>query len=281
MSARVLPRGRRVPETGAQSRPTPHRRRAARVPVVVALAPLAVALAIAGGCERTPGAGPEPYRTPTPLDAATTGSIAGYLHVRGTKPPRRHVQVTSDATCAAAHPDGLDVEDVRGDGDMLAEAFVWIARGLEDRVFAVPETPVVVDQRGCVFEPRVVGARAGQRIEFVNSDDTLHNVHGTPARSSPWNFGLAVRGARRTITVPTAEVPVGVQCDVHPWMRAALGVVDHPYFAVTGLDGAFTLGRVPAGQYTLAAWHPRLGKRQQEIEVAAGATTRVEITFAP
>ena len=72
-----------------------------------------------------------------------------------------------------------------------------------------------------------------------------------------------------------------MQCDVHPWMRAALGVVDHPYFAVTGLDGAFTLGRVPAGQYTLAAWHPRLGKRQQEIEVAAGATTRVEITFAP
>ncbi len=266
MSLHALRRARRVPDTAAQSR---------------ALASLLVAVVIAGACERTFGTAPGANRTPTPLDAATTGAITGHLRFRGTKPPPRHVQVTSDATCVAAHPDGLDVEDVRGDDGMLADAFVWITRGLGDRVFAVPETPVVVDQRGCVFEPRVVGAQAGQRIEFVNSDDTLHNVHGTPATSAAWNFGLGVRGARRAITIPHPEVPVGVQCDVHPWMRAALGIVEHPYFAVTGLDGAFTLARVPAGQYTLAAWHPRLGKRQQEIEVVTSTTTKIELTFAP
>ncbi len=276
------PRRGRVPDTAAQSRAT--LRIAARrltAQRIAALASLLVAVAIGAACERTIDA-PDANRTPTPLDASMTGAITGHVRFHGTKPPPRHVQVTSDATCVAAHPDGLDVEDVRGDDhDVLADAFVWIARGLEARVFAVPETHVVVDQRDCVFAPRVVGARARQQIDFVNSDDTLHNVHGTPAHSPAWNFGLGIRGARRTITIAHPEVPVGVQCDVHPWMHAALGVVDHPYFAVTALDGVFTLAGVPAGQYTLAAWHPRLGKRQQEIEVAAGATTELDLTFAP
>ena len=240
---------------------------------------LAAALAV-GACQREP-ATPRIARTPTPLDPTTTGTIAGHIRFSGTPPPARRVAVTTDPTCVAAHPDGLVLTDVRGDDGMLADAFVYVARGLEDRVFAVPETPVVVDQRGCLFEPRVVGAQVGQRIEFVNSDDTLHNVHGAPTASPRWNFGLGATGASRAVVIQHAEVPVDVRCEVHPWMRAALGVVDHPYFAVTGRGGAYTLAAVPAGRYVVAAWHPFLGRREQTVEVAAGAVSTLDLTLAP
>ena len=266
---------RRVPEPDAHASAAPAaRRRPSRALLV------ATALAVIAACQRSSGP-TTAHRSPTPLDASTTGTITGHVRFSGAKPAPRRVQVTSDPTCVAAHRDGLDVDDVRGDDGVLADAFVYVARGLGDRVFAVPETPVVVDQRGCVFDPPVAGAQVGQPIAFVNGDDTLHNVHGTPTKSSAWNFGLAVRGARRTITVDHPEVPVGVQCDVHPWMHAAVAVVDHPYFTVTAEDGAFTLARVPHGHYTLAAWHPQLGTRERDIEVTAGVTTNVDLTFAP
>jgi plastocyanin len=193
--------------------------------------------------------------------------------------PRPITQIASDPTCVAAHPTGLIITDVREQDGQLADVFVYIAHGLEDRVFAVPEMPVVVDQRDCLYTPRVIGAQVGQPIEFRNSDDTLHNVHGEPTASAPWNFGLGVKGARRTITIDHAEVPVPVRCDVHPWMHAALGVVAHPYYAVTSATGTFSLSDVPAGHYVVAAWHPTLGTRQAEVDVVTGDTTELDLVF--
>lgn len=193
--------------------------------------------------------------------------------------PRPVEQLASDPTCAAAHPDGLAVGSVRGEAGMLADALVYVARGLEDRVFAVPQAAVVVDQRGCLFTPPVVGVRAGQPLEFVNSDDTLHNVHGAPTASAAWNFGLGVQGARRSIVIDRAEVPVPVRCDVHPWMRADVGVFAHPYFAVTGADGAFVFPQVPAGHYVVGTWHPLLGRREQPVDLAPGGTAVADVRF--
>jgi plastocyanin len=287
MSCRSLRPRRTVPETVHQSRARLARARLALVAgarrlwprrlvalVIVAAATLAVA-----GCARERAEPPRSARTPTPLDPGASGTITGHVRFTGEPPPPRRVPVVSDPTCAAAHPDGLDVTDVRTLDGMLADAFVYVAHGLEDRVFAVPETAVVVDQRGCLYVPRVAGAQVGQRIEFVNSDDTLHNVHGAPTLSKPWNFGLAFPGARRAVVIEHAEVPVAVECDVHPWMRAALGVVDHPYFAVTDLDGAFTLAHVPAGRYVVAAWHPRLAPAEHTIDVAPGGTVTIDLVL--
>jgi len=238
-----------------------------------------VALLTSGACERstTP---PAPTRTPTPLDHATTGVINGYVHFIGSAPaPRPVTQIASDPACVAAHPNGLEIRDVREQDGQLADAFVYIARGLEDRVFAVPTSPAIVDQAECMYRPAVVGAQVGQEILFENSDDTLHNVHGEPTKSPAWNFGLGVKGAHRSITIDHAEVPVAVRCDVHPWMRGSLGVVPHPYYVVTSTTGLFFLGEVPAGHYTLAAWHQTLGTRELEIDVAPGRVTDVELTF--
>ncbi len=185
----------------------------------------------------------------------------------------------SDPTCTAAHPEGIVVRDVHGSDGGLADAFVYLASGLEDRVFPVPSTPVVIDQRGCWFSPRVAAAQVGQPIVFHSSDDTLHNVHGEPHANPRWNFGLPRQDAERTITLERPEVMVQVRCDVHPWMRLDLSVVPHPYFAVTSDDGHFRFANVPAGTYTVAAVHPTLARREVAVTVQPGQTTTATLRF--
>jgi plastocyanin len=101
----------------------------------------------------------------------------------------------------------------------------------------LPAEPVVIDQRGCEYLPRVAGLRAGQRVAFRNDDQALHNVHALGTGSNAFNFGMPVTGMRTERLLTEPQVMVTVACDVHPWMRAYLGVVQHPFFAVTSADG--------------------------------------------
>jgi hypothetical protein len=239
---------------------------------VIAIAFVAAACGGEDRCAKRP--------PPTPLDRATTGTITGTVKLDGTPPPMRTLSLQADPQCAAQHSGPVPAGDVLVKDGRVANAFVWIADGLGDRTFAVPETPVEIDQTGCLYRPRVAGVQVCQPIRFVNSDPTLHNVHGTPAHSAPWNFGMPVKGARRDVRVEASEMPVEVRCDVHPWMRAFLGVVDHPYFAVTGADGAFTLREVPPGDYVVASWHERFGKREAKLTVGAKEAKDVTFTYA-
>lgn len=224
-------------------------------------------------------AGPPPTRTPTPLDHATTGTISGVADFQGTPPPMQNVNFGSFGECSSQHSGPVPVGDARVQDGKVAGVFVWVKAGLGDRVFAIPTEPVEIDQSGCLYEPRVVGAQVGQLVRFLNDDPLLHNVHGTPTASSAWNVSLARKGAARELRIPKAEVPVSVRCDLHPWMQAWIGVVDHPYFAVTGDDGAFTLKDVPPGDYTVAAWHEKLGTREAKVTLAPSGTATTTFTF--
>ena len=179
----------------------------------------------------------------------------------------------------AARGETVDVGDVVVGGGRVANAFVYLAKGVEGRVFERPTAAVTIDQRGCLYGPRVAGAQTGQTIEFINSDPTLHNVHLQAERSPGMNFGMAMRGARRAIHVDAPEVMIVVRCEVHPWMRAYLGVLDHPYFTVTPPDGRFRFADVPEGDYTLAAWHERLGVVQQSVHVARREVARADVRY--
>ena len=158
--------------------------------------------------------------------------------------------------------------------------FVYLKNGLGDRVFAVPETPVEVDQLGCIYLPRVVGAQVGQPILYKNSDGIMHNVRGAPAQNSTWNVSLAGKGMKRSIQLDKAEVMVPVRCDVHPWMQSYVGVVDHPYFAVTGPDGHFELKQVPPGDYTVAIWHEKFGTKESTVTLPAQGNQSVTFTYS-
>jgi hypothetical protein len=112
------------------------------------------------------------------------------------------------------------------------------------------------------------GARAGQPIEFLNSDQTLHNISSKPVSQPGWNF-VTLQGSSGKRDFKKPEAPIKIGCDVHPWMKAWIGVVNHPFFAVTGADGKFSMAGLPAGSYTITAWHERLGTVDQQITVAA------------
>jgi plastocyanin len=219
-------------------------------------------------------------RQPTPLDLSTTGTISGQVHFDGPVPERTVLQLSGWSECATQHPEGNPrAGDVLVNNGKLQNAVVYVKEGLGDRVFAVPTEPITIDQKGCVFSPRIATVRVGQPLHFVNSDPMAHNVRGLTKVARAWNFSLGVKGATRTITVDKPEVMIGLKCDIHPWMRAYIGAFDHPYFAVTGADGQFMLKDLPPGEYTIEAWHERFGTRSQKVVLGAKETKNIGFTF--
>ncbi|NOT00004.1 MAG: hypothetical protein HOP29_05200 [Phycisphaerales bacterium] len=145
---------------------------------------------------------------------------------------------------------------------------------------AAPTTPIVMDQKGCVYTPHVLGVRVGQTIEIRNSDPTAHNIHFLPKKNPEFNQSQPKQGLVNTLVFKRAEVMVPVKCDVHPWMNAFVGVSDHPFFAVTGEDGMFTITGLPPGKYTVEAWHEKYGTKEMVVEVSTDDTKEIEFTYS-
>jgi len=216
---------------------------------------------------------------PTPVDPATAGTILVDVKYARTPPAPQVVNMQSAPQCAAAHAEPVYDPSLLAQNGQLANAVVWIKRGLTHWVFAPPSQPVVIDQKGCVYQPHVSVAMVGQAVEFVNSDTEPHNVHGRPQQVASWNFLMSRQGASRTLYFDKPEVGIPVGCDIHPWMRAYLTVVDNPYFAVTPANGDVTLAQVPPGDYVIAAWHEKLGTKEQRVTLPPSGSVRVQLSF--
>jgi len=215
------------------------------------------------------------------VDAATAGSIAGQVKFEGTVPAADVTRMGGDRKCvpdAGPNPpsDALIVSADKG----VKTAFVWVKDGLDPAyTFDAPTAPAELDQKGCLYTPRVLGVRVGQAIEIVNSDPTMHNVHALPMANREFNHGQPKQNTRLSEVFTTPEVMVRFKCDVHSWMAAWVGVVPHPYFAVTDEKGEFKLPGLPPGSYTLEAWHEKLGKQTAQVSIAPNQTQAVSITF--
>jgi plastocyanin len=186
--------------------------------------------------------------------------------------------MASDPNCKPA-PGADTTEAVVVKDGALQNVFVYVKDGLGDLRFAVPATPVVLDQQGCRYTPHVFGIQVGQPLEIVNSDPTLHNVHAMAERNREFNMGQPQQGVKHTHTFSTQEVLLPFKCDVHGWMRAYAGVVDHPFYAVSGADGSFELKGLPPGTYTVEAIHETLGARTQTVTIGARETKDAPFTF--
>ena len=207
-----------------------------------------------------------------------TGSIAGKISFTGTVPPAEKVKTAADPKCAAMHKDGLEKQPVQVKDGGLAHAFVYLKTGVTGS-YPAPTTPAVLDQQGCTYHPHIVGVQVGQPITIRNSDDTLHNIHPRPTVNSEFNVGQARKGMEATKSFDKEEVMIPVGCDVHPWMRSYISVLNHPFFAVSGDDGTYEIKNVPAGEYEVEVFHEKLKTQTQKVTVKAGEAAKVDLSY--
>ena len=240
---------------------------------------LALALVLSACNTSTPP--PAATAIPPAADPATAGSLTGVVTLEGTPPPAELIRMDGDPKCVtAAQGEERRTEFfVVNDGKTLANVFVYIKDGLPQRLYPVPETPVVLDQQKCRYLPRVLGVQVGQTLQIKNSDPLLHNVSAEGAVNRPMNVGLPLQGVSANHVFTTREVMIPLKCQVHSWMSGYIGVLEHPFFAVTDQNGRFTMPALPPGTYTIEAWHERLGTQTQQVTVAAKQAQTADFTF--
>lgn len=224
-------------------------------------------------------------QTSTPPPAAQQGAskgsstVTGSVKFAGTAPAPEKVKMDADPQCALQHKEPVTKQDVVVNSNgTLQHVFVYVKEGVQGS-FAPPTTPAKLDQHGCMYTPHVFGVQVNQPLEIVNSDATLHNVNCKPAKSKPFNMAQPIKGMKSTKNFTAQEVMVKCACNVHPWMAAYIGVLPHPYYSVTGEDGAFNLAGLPAGNYTVEAWHEKFGTQTQQVSVADGESKSIDFEF--
>jgi len=208
---------------------------------------------------------------------SVVGTVKGTIVLEGTPPPNKVLNV---GTCTSDVKGPVTADAVLAKEGKLQNAFVWIKSGLDvSKAPAAPSEPVVVDQKGCMYKPHVIGARVGQKVIFLNSDTVLHNVRSVAETNGTFNEMMPTKDMRLEKVFEKTEVPVRAKCDVHPWMSAFIGVVPHPFFAVSGTAGEFSLVNVPEGDYEIEAWHEVFGRQTAKAKVKARETAQVTLTF--
>ncbi len=218
-----------------------------------------------------------PSYTPNGYDRASLGTLKAIVHFKGAVPPPIEVAIPSTCAPDIKRPVYANTALVK-DGN-VQNAFVWIDKGISGWKEPPPKEEVVVDQRSCMYGPHVVGAEVGQRVTFVNDDPVFHNVRTLAKDNPPFNEAMANKDMRLTKTFGRAEIMVNAKCDVHPWMSAFLGIVSHPYFAVSNEKGEIVLENVPAGEVEISAWHEVFGRASSKLKVLPKETATVELSF--
>lgn len=253
----------------------------------IALSLLALGSACGGSGtnkEPTPPAGTAADATPY---SGPTGTISGVISYNGTPPAPKKIDTTADPVCGQKNPNLTTDDTIVKDGK-LANTFIYIKEGtveggkkIGDYKWAAPTTAAKLDQNGCHYAPHVMGVMVDQTISITNSDATQHNIHPTPKLNAEWNQTQANGAPPLEKKFGRAEVLIPVKCNQHPWMKAYIGVMKHPLYAVSGPDGTFSITGVPPGKYTVVAWREGAAPEEQtmEVTVTAGAPGKADFAF--
>ena len=217
-----------------------------------------------------------PAAAPVSADAAT---LTGVVKVQAAAPKMQAIQMSADPYCQSQHTTPATDEEVVVDpqGD-LANVFIYV-KNISGN-FAPPSTHVMMDQKGCQYHPHVNAVMVGQSLDIRNDDATLHNVHAMPVVNSQFNEGQPVQGMVSTKKFDKPEMtPFKVKCDVHGWMKSYMAVMPHPFYAVSAMNGAYTIPNLPPGTYTIVAWHERYPQQEQQVTVGPKESKTLNFTF--
>jgi hypothetical protein len=217
------------------------------------------------------------------------GTITGTIAYNGTPPAPKKIDTSADAVCGQKNPN-LETDDNKVANGKLANVFVYIKDGkladgtkITDYSFATPSEPVVLDQNGCHYVPHVIGIQTNQTLKVTNSDPTQHNIHPSPKVNEEWNQSQSNGAPPIEKKFARAEVLIPVKCNQHPWMKSYIGVLKHPFFAVSAADGTFTIKGVPPGTYTVVAWHEGgaegMSLPPKQVTVSAKGSASADFAF--
>lgn len=208
-------------------------------------------------------------------------SISGVVKYEGAAPKFKEIKMDADPLCMEKHTSAVYPQTlVLGEGNTMANVFVHVKSGLPNHSYPAPTEPVVVDQKGCFYEPHVFGVMVGQPVKILNPDGTLHNVHAMSKINQEFNLAMPKFRTETTKVFDKAEFMFAFKCDVHPWMLAWGSVMPHPFFSVTKQDGKFIIGNLQAGTYELEAWHEKLGTQKASVTLADGEAKEISFTFS-
>lgn len=213
---------------------------------------------------------------------AVAGSVGGKINFTGAKPAAAKVKMNADPKCVKMHTGKDVVSDaivVNGNGT-LKNVFVYVKSGLASKNYPPPANTVTFDQKGCVYYPHVLGMMVNQKLEIKNSDATLHNVHSLAKNTKGFNVAQPKQGMKMTQKFDKPEVMVKVKCEVHNWMSAYIGVMDHPFFAVSDDKGSFEIKNLPAGTYEIEAWHEKYPAQTMKVTVGASDSKTADFSFS-
>jgi plastocyanin len=239
-----------------------------------------IAASCAAACSSAPSEPASAASAPV-VDPAKVATVTGQVVLEGTPPPSELIRLDGDPKCITlvAGKERHTEYFVIGQGNVVQNVFVYVKDGLPPGLYPVPSFPVVLDQQKCRYVPRVLGVQVGQQIVIRNSDPLLHNVRSEGQINEPFDFGTPIQGMEVKRTFATREVMVPVKCNVHAWMNAYIGVLEHPFFSVTDSSGRFSIPHLPPGTYTVEIWHERLGTQTQQVTVAATDTKDLTFTY--
>jgi len=247
-------------------------------------------LALASACSKSEA--PTNEGGPTTAAGAKytgdVGSVTGTIAYNGAAPAPKKIDTSADPVCGQRNPN-LSTEDTVVTNGKLANVFVYIKDGttaagkkVGEYAWDAPSTAVTLDQNGCHYRPHVLGIMTGQKLSVTNSDPTQHNIHPTPKNNPEWNQTQPNGAPPIEKSFKQAEVLIPVKCNQHPWMKSYIGVLKHPFFAVSAEDGSFTIKGVPAGTYTVAAWHEGGAagtEKTMQVTVAANGSAKADFAF--
>lgn len=216
------------------------------------------------------------------IDPATAGSVSGTIHFNGKAPSPIVIDMAQDPACSEGSTTPNMTEQYVVQDGRLANVFVYVKGGLGNRIYMPTKTPVVLDQKGCRYIPHVIGAMAGQPVEFRNSDRTMHNIHIVPPGSDSSGFDISqppMAGTEQHV-FRASGLMIPVRCNNHPWMEAFLNVVQSPFFAVSKPNGTYEIRGLPPGIYTLVAMHEKLGTQSQQITIQSHKASKANFAFS-
>ena len=219
-----------------------------------------------------------PVVTATATPAGPLGTVKGVIQFEGPLPELQKLAVP--AVCNPSGQKEIYSNDILIQDHRVKNVLVRITKGLEGKTFTdIPNETAILDQKNCQYEPRIIAVRVGQKVDFLNSDTTFHNVKSMSKNNENFNVAMPSKNDKITKVFQKPEIFIESKCSVHPWMSASIAVMDHPYFSVSNERGEYSIPQLPAGTYTLEAWHEVFGTQNKTLTIKDQETLNLDFSF--